>query len=236
MSSALALEGFGFDEVELPVSAAQRGVESLLLQTRPKPSYVVQGAAIAIYFLALAGAVYYSAHPPQPAEEDAIELVMLPPPAVPDEPPPPPPAPPVAEEPPPPPPLAEEPAVAPIVPPPPAPKPQPKPKVVEQKPVPAHVAAPAVVPPNALASSYTSTAYARIMAAAAGLASRANHQSGRVGYHIVISPSGSLVSQSITSSGNPAIDALATQALTRASFPATGMTRNASLTGAIVFR
>jgi protein TonB len=113
--------------------------------------------------------------------------------------------------------------------------------VVEHKPVqPPHLAAqsaaPANVPANALASSYTSQAYARIMAAAAGLASRAGHQSGRVGYHIVISPSGSLISQSITSSGNPAIDALATQALARSSFPATGMTRNASLTGAIVFR
>jgi protein TonB len=67
-------------------------------------------------------------------------------------------------------------------------------------------------------------------------AALAAHQAGRVGYHIVISPSGSVVSQSITPSGNPAFDTAATQALARSSFPATGMTRNASLTGAIVFR
>jgi periplasmic protein TonB len=46
-----------------------------------------------------------------------------------------------------------------------------------------------------------------------------------------------VISQSISPSGNAAFDTAATQALARAApFPATGMTRPASLSGAIVFR
>ncbi|WP_020176374.1 energy transducer TonB [Methyloferula stellata] len=256
MSSALALQSFGFDEFETPVSVLQTGAQTLLLQPRPKPSYAVQAAAVAVYALALTGLAFYSARPTPPVEEDAVELVMLPP-AAPEEQPAPlpePPPPPVAEETPqppepemaPPPPVAEEPAVAPVEPPKPKPVPQPKPKVVEHKPAPVQHAAgpstaqaPAKVPPNAIASGYANQVHARIAAAAAAVVPRAAlaaHQSGRVGYRIVISPSGAVVSQSITPSGNPAFDTAATQALARASFPATGMTRNASLTGAIVFR
>lgn len=254
MSSALALQSFGFDEFETPVSIPQTGAQTLLLQPRPKPSYVVQGAAFAIYALALTGLAFYSARPAPPAEEDAVELVMLPP-AAPEEqpaPPPEPPPPPVAEETPPepemapPPPVAEEPAVAPVEPPKPKPVPQQKPKAAERKPAPAqHATAPSTtqaptnVPQNAIASGYANQVHARIAAAAAAVVPRAAlaaHQSGRVGYRIVISPTGAVVSQSITPSGNPAFDTAATQALARASFPATGMTRNASLTGAIVFR
>jgi len=254
MSSALALQSFDFDAFESPVSVPQKGAQTLLLPSRSKPSYLVQGAAAAIYILVLSGLALYSARPAAPVEEDAIELVMLPP-AAPKEPVTPPevPPPPVAEttpQPPepemaPPPPVAEEPAVAPVEPPKPKPVPQPKPKVAEHKPAPAQHAAssaaqaPANVPPNAIASGYANQVHARIAAAAAAVVPRAAlaaHQSGRVGYRIVISPSGAVVSQNITPSGNPAFDTAATQALTRASFPATGMTRNASLTGAIVFR
>jgi protein TonB len=254
MSSALALQSFGFDEFEPAVSVPQKGVQALLQPPRSKPPYLVQGAAVAIYILALTGVALYSAKPAPPVEEDAVELVMLSPPA-PEEPviPPEESPPPVAEATPqlpepemaPPPPVAEEPAVAPVEPPKPKPVPQPKPKVAEHKPVPVQHAAPstaqapAVVPPNAIASGYANQVHARIAAAAAAVVPRAAlaaHQSGRVGYRIVISPSGAVVSQNITPSGNPAFDTAATQALARASFPATGMTRNASLSGAIVFR
>ncbi len=257
MSSALALEGFGFDEFEVPTLSSSTGAQTLLIPTRRPSAYLTQGAAVAVYLLALTGLALYSAHPAPPAEEDAVELVMLPPAAPEEQPAPPPePPPPVAEEipqppepdMPPPPPVAEEPAVAPVAPvEPPKPKPAPKPvvKPVEHKPAPQpHAAqstsqAPTNVPPNALASGYANQVHARIAAAAAAVVPRAAlaaHQAGRVGYHIVISPSGSVVSQSITPSGNPAFDTAATQALARTSFPATGMTRNAALSGAIVFR
>jgi|GEM_PF-6656710 len=236
MSSALALQSFGFDEIELPAAVPQRGAQTLLVLPSPKPSYWVQGTAVAIYLLAVSGLAFYSARPAQLADEDAVELVMLPPPAIPEEAPPPPP--PVAEEPPPPPPppLAEEPAVAPVEPPPPAPKPQPKPKpkVVEHKPIPAQVAAPSTVPANAVASFYANQVHARIAAAARALVSRPGHPTGRVGYHIVISPAGTLISQSITSSsGNPALDAAALQILPR-SYGVSGLTVNSALNGSIV--
>jgi protein TonB len=249
MSSALALESFSFEAFEATQPTLAKGVQTLLAPARPKPSYWVQGGAVAVYILALGTATFYSARPAPPVEEKAIELVMLPPVAAPEEQPAPPeiPPPPVAEETPPqppepsepPPPVAEEPAVAPVEPP--KPQPKPKPKVVEHKVTPPAQAAvprsgPTQVPPNAIASGYANQVHARIASAAASLASRAAHQAGRVGYHIVISPSGSVVSQSITASGNAAVDAVATQALARASFPASGMPGNVSLTGAIVFR
>jgi periplasmic protein TonB len=82
--------------------------------------------------------------------------------------------------------------------------------------------------------------HGRIAQAAASVVPRAalaRHETGRVAYRIVISPSGSVMSQSISPSGNVAFDTAATQALARAApFPATGLTRPASLSGAIVFR
>jgi protein TonB len=136
--------------------------------------------------------------------------------------------------------VAEEP-VAPK----PLPKPKPKPKVAEHKPPveqPRHAPAapartgPTTVPPNAIASSYANQVHARI-AHAAVFPHALAHQAARVGYHIVISPSGSVISQSISPSGNPAFDTAAREALARAApFPATGLTRPASLSGAIVFR
>jgi len=253
MSSALASAGLGLDEYEPPPLISAAGAQSLLAPQRARPSYWAQGAAIAFYVLALAAVVTYTARPAPPVEEDALELVMLPP-AVPDE------QPPVEEPPPPveealpetpeepPPPVAEEPAVAPVEP---KPLPKPKPKVVEHKPLvapPSHApqaaapprAGPAVVPPNAIASGYANQVHARISRAAASTVPRAalaRHETGRVGYRLVISPTGSVISQSISPSGNAAFDTAATQALARAApFPATGMTRPASLSGAIVFR
>jgi protein TonB len=249
MSSALAPADLRFDEYDPPRLNATAGAQSLLARQRQKPSYLVQGVAIALYALALAAALTYRAQPAPPVEEDALELVMLPP-VVPEEQAPIEEPPPVAEETPPeePPPVAEEPAVAPVEP---KPLPKPKPKVVQHKPPveqPTHAAqspaparvGPTTVPPNAIASGYANQVHARIARAAAGAVPRAalaRHETGRVGYHIVISPTGSVISQSISPSGNAAFDSAATQALARAApFPATGMTRPASLSGAIVFR
>ncbi len=253
MSSALAPADLALDDFE-PAFTSGGGAQTLLALQGAKPSYRAQGIALILYALALAAVLTYTARPAPPTEEKAVELVMLPP-VVPEELPAPieEPPPPVAEEIPPekleepPPPIAEEPAVAPVEPKP-LPKPKPKPKVVEHKPAveqPRHAAAPArtgptTVPPNAIASGYANQVHARIARAAASSVPRAalaRHETGRVGYRIVISPTGSVISQSISPSGNAAFDTAATQALARAApFPATGITRPASLSGAIVFR
>ncbi|HXW69847.1 MAG TPA: TonB family protein [Methylocella sp.] len=248
MSSALAPAGIAHGDFEAPPVVSTGGAQTLLMLPRYKPSLQAQSAAYILYALLLAAALTYAARPAPPVEENAVELVMLPP-AVPEtiEQPPP-----VAEETPPekmeevPPPIVEEPAVAPV-----PPKPKPKPKVVEHKPplekpqIAPKVAGPARtgpvnVPPNALASSYANQIHARIARAAASSVPRAalaRHETGRVGYRIVISPSGSVISQSISRSGNTDFDTAAAQALARAApFPATGMTRPAALSGAIVFR
>jgi len=248
MSSALAPADLGLDEFELPPLISSAGAQTLLALKGTKPSFWTQSTALLLYALVLAVAFTYAARPAPPVEEDAIELVMLPP-VVPEEQPAPiEEPPPVAEQTPPeekleepPPPVAEEP-VAPK----PLPKPKPKPKVAEHKPpveqrhAPAPAApartGPTTVPPNAIASSYANQVHARI-AHAAVFPHALAHQAARVGYHIVISPSGSVISQSISPSGNPAFDTAAREALARAApFPATGLTRPASLSGAIVFR
>lgn len=256
MSSALAPANFELDGYEPPPSGSPEGAQTLLALERAKPSYRAQGVALGLYALALVVAITYHAQPAPPVEEQALDLVMLPP-ATPEELPPPieEPPPPVEEPTPPeaveepPPPIAEEPVVAPV---PPKPQSKPKPKVVEHKPPveqPRRAAQPAAasprtgpanVPPNAIASGYANQVHARIARAAASAVPRAalaRHETGRVGYRLVISPTGSLISQSISPSGNAAFDAAATQALARAApFPATGMTRPAALSGAIVFR
>lgn len=262
MTLAFASPNFPFEELEFypkvygPDALEQSGAQSLLVLKRAKPSYLVYGAAFLIYALAMGVLATRMATPAPTVQDDALELVMLPP-AVPEEklpveePPPPVPdvTPPETLEAPPPP-VAEEAAVAPVEPKP-VQKPLPKPKVVPPKPVaqkPREVphaveqsqAAPANVPPNAIASGYANQVFARISRAAAGSAPRGalgRPETGRVGYHIVISPSGTLISQSLSSSGNPAVDAAAKIALARAApFPATGMTRPAAISGAIVFR
>jgi len=253
-TSAHAFASFDPDDAEiLSAENAFGGAQKLLIPGRQKPLYIAQGAALAVYILALAGATLYQSKPAEAPQEDALELVMLPP-ATPEEQPAPPevpPPPPVAEETPPetppqdlapPPPVAEEPAVAPVEPPkekpkPPAPKPKP---VTEHKPQLPHAAQSSAssnqpVPANAIPSGYANQVHSRIAAATMALASRVRGQKGRVGYHIVISPSGSIISQSITPSGNAAVDGVATQAL-HTTLPATGLTRNVQLSGAIELR
>jgi len=263
-TSALAFASFDQDGTEPNLSPSPlNGAQQLLLPGRQKPLYIAQGAALAVYLLALAGATLYTSKPTEAPQEDALELVMLPPAAPAEEQPAPPPEvpPPVAEETPPepmpeepvkedlapPPPVAEEPAVAPVEPvkeKPKPPAPKPKPKAAVQKPQP-HAAQSSAgsnqpVPANAIASGYANQVHTRIAKAAASTVPRAalaRHETGRVAYHIVISPTGAVVSQSITPSGNADFDRAAQQALAKAGpFPATGMTRAASLSGAIVFR
>ncbi len=261
MSSAAAPARMEFDEFESPLLISPAGAQTLLALKGTKPSYWTQSTALILYALLLAAAFTYATRPAPPPEEDAIELVMLPPVVPPEEQPVPiEEPPPVAEQTPPeekveepPPPIAEEPvAPKPLPKPSPKPKPKPKPKVAEHKPPveqPHHAAArpaaparagSATVPPNAIASSYANQVHSRIARAAASSiphAALARHESGRVGYRIVISPSGAVISKSISPSGNAAFDTAAAQALARAApFPATGMTRPASLSGAIVFR
>jgi len=211
MSSALAPADLGLDEFELPPLISSAGAQTLLALKGTKPSFWTQSTALLLYALVLATAFTYAARPAPPVEEDAIELVMLPP-VVPEEQPAP------IEEPPP---VAEH-----------------KPPVEQPRHAPAAPArtGPTTVPPNAIASSYANQVHARI-AHAAVFPHALAHQAARVGYHIVISPSGSVISQSISPSGNPAFDTAAREALARAApFPATGLTRPASLSGAIVFR
>jgi len=251
MSSALAQAGLTLENFDEPRAALTGGAQTLLALPRTPPSLLTQAIALLLYAMLLTAAFLYAARPTPSPEEDAVELVMLPP-AVPEE------ALAPIEQPPPieealpekveeaPPPIAEEPAVAPV-----PPKAKPKPKAVEHKPPveqPRHApqaAGPARpgqanAPPNALASSYANQVHARIARAAAAFIPRAalaRHESGRVGYRILISPSGAVISQSISRSGNAAFDTAAAQALARAApFPATGMTRPAALSGAIVFR
>jgi len=158
---------------------------------------------------------------------------------------------------PPPPPAVEPEPVAPVEPPKPIP---PKPvKKVEKKPPPAkpavkkpaaaaagHATPPGsagtggAAPSNAVVSGYANLVHARIARVAGNnypRAALASGASGRVPYHIVIGPSGELISKSITPSGNPALDAAASAALARAApFPPSGMPRPVSLSGAIAYR
>ena len=254
MTAAVAEEYLPISEIESKLKIAREGAQSLLAPQGGKPPYLLHAAGLALYALVMVAAVSYSAHPHDPVEQEPIELVMLPTPEAPVEPTPqieePPPPPPVAEAvPEPPPPLAAEPEpVAPVEPKPPVPE---KKKVVERKPpvvqpraaqnaAPHPTASQAPPPPNAMPSSYPGQVYARINRAAANTYPRAammHHESGRVSYHLVISPSGELLSKSITPSGNAAFDTAAAEALAHAApFPAPGTTRPVSLSGAITYR
>jgi protein TonB len=189
----------------------------------------------------------------QPAPDQPPTAAPTPPPEAP---------PPVAEAAPtppddtPPPPVATEPEpVAPVAPPPEPPpvrkaevKPKPKAKpapapVAQQRPVgrPSPGApGPSQIPPNAIPSNYANLVHARIAYAAANTYPRsaiASHLSARIAYHVIISPSGAVISKSITPSGNPVFDSAATEALARAApFPSTGIGRPVSLSGAIAYR
>ncbi|HTV32288.1 MAG TPA: energy transducer TonB [Methylocella sp.] len=239
MSSALASASVGLDDLDPQLSTSPEGAQILLLPIHPKPSPWTRGGGAALYAALLAAGLLYAARPQGPVEDQAIELVMLPPVAEEEPPPPPPPLPPPEEEPPPP--VAEEP----VAPKPPLPPPKPKPKVVAkpEKPPVAHAPAEAVrsgptkVPPNAIASSYANQIHSRIAHAAVAPHGGPPHQLIRVGYRLVISPSGAVISKSISPSGNAVFDSAATQALVRAApFPATGMTQPVALSGAIVFK
>jgi protein TonB len=251
MKSALAQSAVTLDDVEAPPLALLGGAQSVLAPLRAKTAYWPQALGVALY-AALLAAVALNRMTPAPAPaEDALELVMLPPPAPPAEEEPPPveePPPPVAEEPPPPveeppPPVAEEPAVAPVEPKPiPKPKPpQAKPKVVEHKPVAApHAVTPrataptaaAAPPPNAVPSGYFNQVASRVAHAAQ---SHPVKGPGRVGYRIVISPSGSVVSASISSSGHPELDAAARRAVA-GPFPSFGGSRPVAVSGGIRYQ
>jgi protein TonB len=257
MSSVLAQSGPIIDDGEPPV-AVTGGAQSILAPLRTRASYWPQAAAIAIYAALLTVAALHRLTPAPPPEEEAVELVMLPPPAPAAEEPPPPveeQPPPVAEEPPPlveeppPPPVAEVPAVAPVEPKPiPKPKPPPpKPKVVEHKPVekprpaPPKPAAPtpaparpAAAPPpaNAVPSGYFNQVASRVARVANSNPLRGP---GRVGYRIVIAPSGSVISASISSSGRPDLDAAARRAIA-GPFPSFGGTRPVAVSGGVRYQ
>lgn len=230
------------------------GAESLLAPVHGKSSSVLlQATAVALYALVLVWLATFTLRHAEPVVEEPLELVMLPPepelPAL-EEPPPP-----IEEsqEEPPPPPIAEEPEpVAPV---------EPKPVIPEKKPIPVkkkiadkppaqepHRPATATPSPgtssapatNAIPSGYANQIFARVSRTASTTTARAaiaRGQSGRVGYRLVIGPTGQLISKSISPSGNPAFDLAAAEALARAApFPPTGVSRPISLSGAIVYR
>ncbi|QAY95816.1 energy transducer TonB [Methylovirgula ligni] len=137
--------------------------------------------------------------------------------------------------------LDQQETVAPVPPPPPvAVQHRPKPRTVAAHTAsPRHVAAAsgASRASNALPSYYANEVHARIARVASETAPDGFTGSGRVPYRIVISPSGDLISKSITPSGNAAFDRAAAEALERAApFPATGTARPVSLYGAIAYR
>jgi protein TonB len=114
------------------------------------------------------------------------------------------------------------------------------PRHVETPPRPAAPAPQAPPPPNAIASGYANQVHAKIARIAINSYPRAaqlRNETGRVSYHIVIGPSGELISKNIVPSGNATFDASAAEALSRsAPFPATGMAKPVSLSGAITYR
>jgi len=143
----------------------------------------------------------------------------------------------------PPPPADQQETVAPVPPPPPAAvvhRQKPKAVAAAHAASPHHVAAAsggASHATNALPSYYANEVHARIARVASETAPDGFTGSGRVPYRIVISPSGDLISKSITSSGNAAFDRAAAEALARAApFPPTGTARPVSLYGAIAYR
>jgi protein TonB len=224
MSSVLA-SGVVIDDIETPVPSTG-GAQTILSPLRAKSAYWPQAATLVVYAALLAVVALHKLTPASPPEEEAVELVMLPPPAA--ETPPPPvaeePPPPVAEEPPPPveepppPPVAEEPAVAPVE--------KPRPAPVAPAPV-----RPAAAPPpaNAVPSGYFNQVASRVARAANSHPLRGP---GRVGYRIVIAPSGSVISASISSSGRPDLDAAARRAIS-GPFPAFGGVRPVAVSGGV---
>jgi protein TonB len=233
MSSALAQADVAVDDVITPYE--RTGAQSILAPPRARPAYWPQAAALTVYAALIGLVALHQLSPSTPPEEEAVELVMLPPPVAEEPPPPAPeePPPPVAEEPPPPdepppPQVAKEPPVAPVQPKP-IPKP-PKPKVVEHKPVEPRPVAPP--PPNAVPSGYFNQVASRVARIANSNPLRGP---GRVGYRIVISPSGSVISASISSSGRPDLDAAARRAIA-GPFPAFRGARPVAISGGVRYQ
>jgi periplasmic protein TonB len=260
MTSALAPQLNFFTAADDSAAAAESdGAHSLLRSHSIRPAYLAQGAAILVYALALAGLCYLAKPKPVP-QDQPIELTMVPddtptPPALaeqtPDTPPLADPTPPeqtaLATPDTPPdqdltPPVDQQESVAPVAPPPPpaAVKHHERPKAVAARPTSSRhfAAAPASASggSSAAPSYYANEVHARIASVASDTVPDDFHGSGRVSYHIVISPSGQLISKSLSSSGNSLFDRAAAEALARAApFPPTGTSRPVSLHGAIAF-
>jgi protein TonB len=135
------------------------------------------------------------------------------------------------------------------------PKPPPKPKVAEHKPVEKpHHASPTPAPARTSAPTHPAASPTRPAAAAPvtngvpsgyfnQVASRVAHAAqshplkgpGRVGYRIVIAPSGSVISASISSSGRPDLDAAARRAVA-GPFPSFGGTHPVAVSGGIRYQ
>lgn len=205
------------------------GAQNLLTLKSARQNYIAEAVAVGVYALILAAALTYSTTPQQAPAEEPMELVMEAPPPVVEEPKPPepeaikPPEPEV-EEPPPPPPAAIEPAVAPVEPPkaiePPKPKPKPKPvaKPVEHKapatprPVAAAPVRAAPVPAGATPSAIANQIHMRLARAAANAYPESQKpRSARISYRVMVDASGHITSFSITPSGNPAFDGVASR-------------------------
>jgi outer membrane biosynthesis protein TonB len=209
--------------------SASSGAQNLLTLKSARQNYIAEAVAVGVYALILAAALTYSTTPQQAPAEEPMELVMEAPPPVVEEPKPPepeaikPPEPEV-EEPPPPPPAAIEPAVAPVEPPkviePPKPKPKPKPvaKPVEHKapatprPVAAAPVRAAPVPAGATPSAIANQIHMRLARAAANAYPESQKpRSARISYRVMVDASGHITSFSITPSGNPAFDGVASR-------------------------
>jgi protein TonB len=261
MTSALAPQlNFFTAAGDAGAVAESDGAHSLLRPHSIRPAYLAQGAAILVYALALAGLCYLAKPKPLP-QDQPIELTM-----VPDDTPAPTPAlaeqtpdtPPLADPTPPDqtalatpdtppdqdltPPVDQQESVAPVAPPPPpvAVKHHQRSKAVAARATSARrfAAAPASASGGSTAapSYYANEVHARIASVASDTVPDDFHGSGRVSYHIVIAPSGQLISKSVSSSGNSLFDRAAAEALARAApFPPTGMSRPVSLHGAIAF-
>lgn len=262
MTSALAPDlNFFAGAGDTAAVAEGDGAHSLLRPQSFRPAYLAQGAAILLYALALAGLCYLAKPKPVP-QDQPIELTMVPddtlaptPAALAEQTPD---APPLADPTPPEqtalatpdtppdqdltPPVDQQESIAPVAPPPPplAVKHRQRLKAVAARVTSARhfAAAPASASggSNAAPSYYANEVHARIASVASDTVPDDFHGSGRVSYHIVIGPSGQLISKSISSSGNSLFDRAAAEALARAApFPPTGMSRPVSLHGAIAF-
>lgn len=218
------------------------GVPGLLQPNAPRPNYVARGGAVLLYAAALVATVTLGFRAQEnPVEEQAvIELAPMPVDEPPPDDPPPPDEPDLPE------PLPPEPeALAPlpeVKPPPPKPVERPKPKVEKERPRQAPNPAPAIpaarapaAPPGATPSAIANHFHACMQRAAANAYPDSQApRTARVGYRATFSASGSLLSYSITPSGNGAFDAVANRLGGRCgSVPAPG--KSVGLSGSLTF-